>query len=361
LDLSRSLGSFADKIADKHDELAEAGKEILGIGTDLEEPAEEEVSEDEVEVDKNDNEVIQEQEEEEEEEVAEPEEADSNDPKKATEETETVDILTRLKRLEYHIKDAKRITRNSMRATKNLIRLINETKSESCCCDKEAGEVTNLPRSCYELMQQGQTESGVYTIGVVTSFLAEPKPMQVYCDMETDGGGWLVFQRRKDGAQDFYLGWNQYAMGFGDLNADFWLGNNALHILTSVSANEMRVDMTDGDGVSKYAKYSTFRVGSQSAQFELNVGGYSGDAGDSMTYHNGRKFSTLDQDNDIYGSSCATAYKGGWWYGKCHVANLNGLYLNGAHSTYADGVEWHSWHGYHYSIQFTEMKIRPLV
>ena len=72
------------------------------------------------------------------------------------------------------------------------------------------------------------------------------------------------------------------------------------------------------------------------------------------------KFSTKDIDNDLLGNySCAQKRIGAWWYRKCGDSNLNGLYLRGNHNTYSDGVNWYGWRGPHYSLQKTEMKIRP--
>ena len=185
--------------------------------------------------------------------------------------------------------------------------------------------------------------------------------MQVYCDMESDGGGWVVFQRRMDGTEDFYRGWDDYVKGFGDLNGEFWLGLNKIHRLTNAVTDvnsTLRVELEDFDKQTRFAKYDLFKVNDSSTKYQIEIGGYSGDAADSMTYCDGMKFSTKDQDNDVYGSSCATRFKGGWWYKSCHHANLNGLYLSGTHSTYADGIEWYHWKGYYYSLKISEMKIR---
>ncbi|XP_039254454.2 microfibril-associated glycoprotein 4-like [Styela clava] len=186
--------------------------------------------------------------------------------------------------------------------------------------------------------------------------------VETYCDLTTDGGGWLVFQRRMDGSVDFFRKYNDYVHGFGVKHGEYWLGLKLLNRLTSSREYELRIDLEDWDGNRKFAKYSSFKIGNSASGYQLTIGGYSGNAGDSMNNGNGRSFSTKDNDSDNSSSQdCATLYKGAWWYNNCHHANLNGFYfVGGTHKSFADGIEWHSWKEYHYSLKFTEMKIRAL-
>ena len=173
--------------------------------------------------------------------------------------------------------------------------------------------------------------------------------------MDTDGGGWAVFQRRKDGSVDFFLNWIDYEEGFGDLNGEFWLGLSKIHRLTQDGTDyTLRVDLEDFENETRYAKYSTFNIGDNTTDYTITVGGYSGDAGDSLAYHNGRKFTTKDRDNDVYNGYCAVDFSGAWWYGSCYDSNLNGLYFNEFNRS---GVNWYNFR-YYQSLKFTEMKLQ---
>ncbi|XP_060771436.1 tenascin isoform X1 [Neoarius graeffei] len=208
------------------------------------------------------------------------------------------------------------------------------------------------PSDCSQELMNGETDSGVVEIFPGGK---QGQPVMVYCDMETDGGGWTIFQRRKDGTTNFFRTWQEYRKGFGDLEGEFWLGNDFLHNLTTMTPMNMRVDLRSGDE-SVYAHYSTFSVDTMKKHYMMRVSGYSGTAGDSLSYHDKRPFSTFDRDPQPFITRCAMSYRGGWWYRNCHEANLNGLY--NTHTNH-QGVIWTAWKGKKFSIPFSEMKLRP--
>ena len=132
--------------------------------------------------------------------------------------------------------------------------------------------------------------------------------------MDTDGGGWTVFQRRKDESVDFNRNWTDYEEGFGDFNGEFWLGLSKIHRSTQNGTDyTLRVDLENYENETRYAKYSTFNIGDSTTEYTITVEGYSGDAGESLAYcHNGMKFSTQDRDNDQFiGGNCALEHRSG--------------------------------------------------
>ncbi|XP_005627228.2 tenascin-X isoform X22 [Canis lupus familiaris] len=209
-----------------------------------------------------------------------------------------------------------------------------------------------FPRDCGEEMQNGAGTSRTTTVFLNGN---RERPLNVFCDMETDGGGWLVFQRRMDGQTDFWRDWEDYAHGFGNISGEFWLGNEALHSLTKAGDYSMRVDLRAGDE-AVFAQYDSFRVDSAAEYYRLHLDGYHGTAGDSMSYHSGSVFSARDRDPNNLLISCAVSYRGAWWYRNCHYANLNGLYGS---TVDHQGVSWYYWKGFEFSVPFTEMKLRP--
>ncbi|KAG8127568.1 hypothetical protein E2320_014536 [Naja naja] len=200
---------------------------------------------------------------------------------------------------------------------------------------------------------------GTPTAPISTSFttghLTYPFPRDCSEEIQNGPGASRVFQRRMNGETDFWRDWQNYALGFGNLTREFWLGNNALHQLTSSGDYELRVDLRAGDEYV-YATYQNFRVDPPADHYRLHLGSYHGTAGDALSYHSGSVFSTRDRDPNRVIIPCAISYRGAWWYRNCHYTNLNGLYANNRDH---QGVNWFNWKGFEFSIPFTEMKLRP--
>eukprot|EP00105_Crassostrea_gigas_P031345 XP_011454024.1 PREDICTED: ficolin-1 [Crassostrea gigas] len=168
-----------------------------------------------------------------------------------------------------------------------------------------------------------------------------------------------VIQRRVNGSVDFNNNWTEYKNGFGFADHEFWIGNDMLYRLTSQKPQELRVDMERFNGEKAYAVYSRFAVGDESSKYKLEVNGYSGNAGDSLDYHNNMKFSTPDEDNDSDSSrSCASKYRSGWWFNSCSHTKPNGQYTDSEKTGY-EFVTWKLWKNSWISLKSIKLMICP--
>jgi hypothetical protein len=117
----------------------------------------------------------------------------------------------------------------------------------------------------------------------------------INCENVADEGNWIVIQNRFNGDVNFFRSWSEYKEGFGSIGAEFWIGLERLHELTSSHLFELMVTIEDFNGEKRFAKYAGFAVSSEAGGYAINVlGKYSGDAGDALTYHAGMKFSTYE-------------------------------------------------------------------
>ena len=204
----------------------------------------------------------------------------------------------------------------------------------------------DLPEAedCRDIRDKGTgIPSGNYEIRVDID--GDFERLNVYCDMETDGGGWTVFQKRYDGSVDFYQNFREYENGFGSLEGEFWLGLKWVYHMTKQQQQEMRIDLVDTQGRETFSKYSTFHLGPPQS-YSIHVSGYSGNARDRLgkgdDWHNGKSFTTKDKDQDTCGRNCAEQRHGGYWYYCCTASNLNGKYRLSAGDSSSMRFYWRS-------------------
>ncbi|KAG8439968.1 hypothetical protein GDO86_005946 [Hymenochirus boettgeri] len=245
-----------------------------------------------------------------------------------------------------------------------------DNKCSSNCPALEANPSTQLMyKDCSDYYNLGKKINGIYRV------TPDPKnkTFEVYCDMESMGGGWTVVQIRKDGSTSFNRTWNEYKNGFGNLTGEFWLGNDKLHLLTKSNDMMLKIELEDFKGMKEYAKYDQFYVANEYLKYRLSVDGYSGTAGDALHFskqynHDQKFFTTPDKDNDRYPSgNCGSYYNSGWWFDACMSANLNGKYYKQDYKGVRDGIFWGTWPGvsdesinsFRQTFKFVKMMIRP--
>lgn len=259
------------------------------------------------------------------------------------------------------------------RRVANLTGVINKlssTCSSECAASRSAPQHIIAPRDCSDYSDLKHRTNGVYKVTPDH----RNGTFEVFCDMESYGGGWTVVQRRMNGTVSFNRTWAEYKKGFGDLQGEFWLGNDKIHLLTKTKDMVLRIELEDFMGVREYAKYDQFYISNEFLNYRLSLSGYSGTAGNAMHFskhfnHDQKFFTTRDKDNDMYPSgNCGAYYGSGWWFDACMSANLNGKYYNKKYKGKRDGIFWSTWHNmtseyyptnYRQAFKTVTMMIRP--
>ncbi|XP_061195735.1 ficolin-1-like [Saccostrea echinata] len=192
-----------------------------------------------------------------------------------------------------------------------------------CCgtdlCNHNCGR---LPIDCLDIYKNGQRITGVYKIYPSKDF---NKPVQVKCNMDIQGGGWttIQFRSRDNPPVDFKATWDEYKKGFGDVQGNYWLGNDLIHQLTTVYNSSLYITMKKTDGHVYHAQYSSFSISNETDGYRLSLGKFSGNVlHDEFRDHTvvDKEFYTFDHDN---AAKCSAQCGSGWWYQSCTTTNLN--------------------------------------
>ncbi|XP_028306586.1 fibrinogen-like 2a [Gouania willdenowi] len=258
------------------------------------------------------------------------------------------------------------------RRVENITGVVNKLSS-SCttpCAAQNSPQFIIAPRDCSDYNVLEVKKNDIYQV--------TPDPrngtFEVFCDMDSYGGGWTVIQQRLNGSISFNRTWAEYKKGFGNLRGEFWLGNDQIHLLTKAKDMILRIELEDFEGVREYAKYDQFYVSNEFLRYRLSISGYSGTAGNAISFnkhfnHDQKFFSTPDRDNDLYPSgNCGAYYSSGWWFDACMSANLNGKYYHKRYKGVRNGIFWGTWHNmsneyyptnYRQAFKTVKMMIRP--
>ncbi|XP_027213146.2 ficolin-1 [Penaeus vannamei] len=211
------------------------------------------------------------------------------------------------------------------------------------------------PVDCADHLLMGSTTSGVYEIYPFSCSCSEP--VRVWCDMETDGGGWTVFmaRQRQTPQVNFNRSWTEYRAGFGDVAGEFWLGNEMLHRITSSRKYSLRVEYTLTNQIEQFAEWEQFRLYDESNKYRMELGSYMSSStaySSCLSYMNNRYFTTYDRDYDYSSGNCAATIGGGWWSYNCRYMHLTGVYGQSLNTTCSSQ---------RMQLSQAQMKIRPAI
>ncbi|EEC05776.1 ixoderin B, putative, partial [Ixodes scapularis] len=176
--------------------------------------------------------------------------------------------------------------------------------------------------SCAQLQLMGKSRSGEYTISPLPDIA-----LTVSCDMDSDGGGWTVIQRRgmyEPAGNNFEKTFKEYEDGFHIIEGHTSTGLASRKVVTSwhmvwFPGGENSIPVT-----SPFVSYliSLYRITLQIMKIRYSCV-YKSSCYDALSSHNGYPFS-VKKNGQHSGDRCVSQISGGWWFNGCIHSNLNG-------------------------------------
>ena len=258
-----------------------------------------------------------------------------------------------------------------MTCLKQILRLLTAiailAASEEAPVPYSRGNQAKLWSSCCIPLEGSGDQSDMYQSGVYSIKTGAFSMSDVWCDMDTAGGGWLTILRRSQTHKNitFERCRDEYVNGFGSLEKDFWLGLENMHLLTKNGDYELRVDLYDSDNETApyaYVHYDVVKV-NRCPDYTLELNGFTPSdktLRDCLIQFSGKKFIVYESDEEQKDKEDCQYGRGGWWYRNRLECALQGSILTDGH----EQLEWWiknegeeravSRHFHKY-----EMKIRP--
>ncbi|RCN51441.1 hypothetical protein ANCCAN_02392 [Ancylostoma caninum] len=198
-------------------------------------------------------------------------------------------------------------------------------------------------RHCADLRRYWDiADDGVYTINPPYTFAGSGSfgEAVVYCDMNTDGGGWtLMSSDRSSGMAN--RTYQNYIEGFGTPSEQqVWLGLDLIKGMTNYENTSLRLNLyrCPHNGLTErhtYCTYKNFLVRGAVDDYAVVIPEVC--QGTEEDFYDGWARWNLDAtgpsfiafDNDYSDTNCSATFRNtGWWYDtryRCGAANLNGI------------------------------------